>query len=211
MDNEEQGNEGLAAEVALETGTVYRLEVAGANVLLLDPPELSDVVMTNARLSVDMMAPGWRVTNDFALWGSSTLTHPPGASNGLYVMVGREVLVGAQAKIDMTGVGNRAEGQVTGRSGGSYGGLGENYSGSSNPTYGNKEAPEDLGTGGAGSPATRGGGAFRVVTPTLTLDGELLVHGQGGVYAKRRRKRGLDLVGRRDLKRRRRDSGPWRE
>jgi hypothetical protein len=70
----------------------------------------------------------------------------------------------------------------TGRSGGSYGGLGgASDDGAPNPVYGDFRDPNEPGSGG-GSLGARGGdagGLVRIVTQTVQLDGSIVANGRG--------------------------------
>jgi len=110
------------------------------------------------------------------------------------------IIVDATGRIDVTGRGFLGGNQPgnpfgpsgmtlgfqvgsTGRSGGSYGGLGGPSSGVSNAVYGNFRDPKDPGSGGAtlsgpNAPAGNGGGLIRIVAQTLQLDG--LIKADGG-------------------------------
>jgi RHS repeat-associated protein len=69
----------------------------------------------------------------------------------------------------------------TGRSGGSYGGLGGSSSGSPNAVYGDISNPNESGSGGATDAPGRlggsGGGLIRIVAQTLQLDGVIRADG----------------------------------
>jgi hypothetical protein len=67
------------------------------------------------------------------------------------------------------------------RAGGSYGGRGEPHDGrTSCEVYGDAFAPAELGSGGNGGKACRGGGAVRITVDALQLDGILHANGQNG-------------------------------
>ncbi|MCY2990629.1 MAG: Ig-like domain-containing protein [Planctomycetota bacterium] len=98
---------------------------------------------------------------------------------GIYV-TGRGYLAGRT-------VGNTAVGAAYGYSGGSYGGLGTAPYGVTNPTYGNADEPDELGSGGAlalGGVATgeygSGGGIIQITATTALLDGYLIASGGSG-------------------------------
>ncbi len=118
-------------------------------------------------------------SNSVVLSGASTLRHAIGYSTGLRITAD-EVAISSSSAIDVTACGSGVRAGTTQRSGGSYGGLGEPFSGGTScGVYGDAFAPTDLGSGGAGS-ACRGGGAVRITADTLQLDGALLANGQNG-------------------------------
>ncbi len=91
------------------------------------------------------------------------------------VITAEEIEVDASSRIDVSARGPLGVGVVTSTCGGSYGGLGGAQSDCSpNPVYGNALEPVDFGTGGIG---TRGGGAIKLSSRTLTLAGKLLADG----------------------------------
>ncbi|MEM7393567.1 MAG: thrombospondin type 3 repeat-containing protein, partial [Verrucomicrobiota bacterium] len=110
-----------------------------------------------------------------------TINHSAGRPDGVSMSVHGTVIVNAGSSIDVSGLGRLPTAEVTGRSGGSYGGLGENaLNGTSNPTYGNEYEPIDLGTGGQGSNPCFGGGRIRLTANLLNLNGTLLAEGEDG-------------------------------
>ena len=118
-------------------------------------------------------------SNAVTLSGASVLRHPAGYSTGLRI-VAESVSVSSDSVIDVTACGSGPRAGTTYRSGGSYGGRGEPFSGNTScEVYGDAFAPAELGSGGAGS-ACRGGGAVRITTDNLQLDGTLLADGQNG-------------------------------
>lgn len=101
------------------------------------------------------------VTGDVSLTGASVLRSAPGYAGGVeLILPGRTLSVGASAAIDVSGRGNLPDANVTGRSGGSYGGRREDWLGSSNPTY----------------------GAVRIVAAQVMLDGQILTNGENGPF-----------------------------
>ncbi|WP_139271161.1 Ig-like domain-containing protein [Atopomonas hussainii] len=95
-----------------------------------------------------------------------------------------EVEVDATSRIDVSGKGSLPSAAVGNYSGGSHGGLGGVYpSSATNEVYGDYLAPITFGVGGRYSGASspnRGGGALKLVTRTLKLDGQLLANGGSG-------------------------------
>ncbi|MDF2076497.1 hypothetical protein P2Q70_18090, partial [Pseudomonas mendocina] len=90
-----------------------------------------------------------------------------------------EIEVDASSRIDVSGKGLLGTTAIGTYTGGSYGGSGGIYSGSTNASYGDFREPTDFGSGGRGSNAfTRGGGALELRAETLKLDGQLLANGQ---------------------------------
>ncbi len=72
--------------------------------------------------------------------------------------------------------------QATNQSGtaGSYGGLGGNFSGTTNPVYGDFRNPNEVGSGGGGfqgAPAGNGGGLLRIVAQSIVLNGAIRANG----------------------------------
>ncbi|MEM7391521.1 MAG: hypothetical protein AAF492_04160, partial [Verrucomicrobiota bacterium] len=178
VDNGAVGNGGLPTPLAIGASVISGLDIAGARVFIPQPPSLPSMMLTDAVVIVESAL--WTVTNDFTLSGASILTHTPGAGNRVYLQVGGTLTIGPNAALDVTGVGALPTAAVTGRSGGSHGGRGEESGGSSNPAYGDFIQPTDVGTGGAGSLPTFGGGALRLEADTLVLDGQLRADGESG-------------------------------
>jgi hypothetical protein len=120
-------------------------------------------------------------SNLVALAGASTLRHGAGHADGLQIQA-RTVTVAAASAVDVSSRGTGPKAEATGRSGGSYGGLGENKYGSSCPVYGDPFAPADLGSGGIGPTGRQsaGGGRIKILADVLTLDGALRANGQNG-------------------------------
>lgn len=145
-------------------------------ILVIDVPEMADVIITNTRVTLD--AEAWRVTNDFILEGTSILVHPEGESNGVHLIVGETLSIAAAAKIDASFLGSTSHTGTTGFSGGSYGGRGRRFFGEAISSFGSYLAPLDLGSGGAQD--HRGGGLIRIQANLLQLDGSLLANGQDG-------------------------------
>ncbi|MGH8543568.1 MAG: hypothetical protein ACREX3_08045, partial [Gammaproteobacteria bacterium] len=136
------------------------------------------------------------------LVNGAVLTHNHATSSAigkLDVTVTGTIQIDATSRIDVTGRGflggNRAGNPFgesgmtigfqrgsTGRSGASYGGLGGNFEGSSNPIYGDFRNPNQPGSGGAerfNQVGNNGGGLVRIVAQTLQLDGIIKADGEG--------------------------------
>ncbi|WLQ16801.1 hypothetical protein O5O45_12820 [Hahella aquimaris] len=97
--------------------------------------------------------------------------------------VADSVTIDETSSIDVTGFGrNYIEGTGT-QAGGSYGGKGgSGASSNSGPVYGDSRYPIDFGAGGRGksTSSVRGGGAIKLVTHALKLDGVLRADGKQG-------------------------------
>jgi hypothetical protein len=118
-------------------------------------------------------------SNSVVLSGASTLRHPAGYPTGLRITAD-SVSVSSDSVIDVTACGSGPRAGTTYRSGGSYGGRGEPWPGSTScAVYGDAFEPVDLGSGGNGY-ASRGGGAVRITADALQLDGILRANGQNG-------------------------------
>jgi RHS repeat-associated protein len=136
------------------------------------------------------------------LLNGAVLTHAPTTASTqgkLDIVVTGTVQVDTTSRIDVTGRGFLGGGQpgnpsstngmtvgfqATNQSGtaGSYGGLGGNFSGSTNPVYGDFRNPNEVGSGGGGfqgAPAGNGGGLVRIIAQTMVLNGS--IRADGGV------------------------------
>ena len=134
------------------------------------------------------------------LLNGAVLTHTPttGATLGkLDLVVTGTIQIDSASRIDVSGRGFLAGGrpgnpsttngmtvgfQATNQSGtaGSYGGLGGNFSGSTNPVYGDFRNPNEVGSGGGGfqgAPAGNGGGLARIVAQSIVLNGSIRANG----------------------------------
>jgi hypothetical protein len=117
------------------------------------------------------------------------LTHSASAAtqtNTLGVSIADQLLVDASSRIDVTGKGylagrtsgNSTVGASTGRSGGSYGGMGFFEEGTPNAVYGDYADPDEPGSGtGVGRSPAPGGGLVRITAKTMQLDGQVLADG----------------------------------
>ncbi|HLD67858.1 MAG TPA: hypothetical protein VJA19_17660, partial [Pseudomonas sp.] len=93
--------------------------------------------------------------------------------------------VDATSFIDVSGKGSLPSPAVGNHCGGSHGGLGGRYAScTTNPVYGEYLAPTGFGMGGRYSGTstqdTRGGGALKLVSRSLILNGKLLANGSAG-------------------------------
>ncbi|MET1080944.1 MAG: hypothetical protein ABWY06_23265 [Pseudomonas sp.] len=103
-----------------------------------------------------------------------------GATQGI-TLSADEILVDATSRIDVSGKGLLAPDSMDSRCGASHGGLGGAPYCVPNPVYGEYLTPVSLGLGGGtyGTVVTRGGGALKLVTRSLQIDGQLLADGGG--------------------------------
>ncbi len=195
-------NRGYVHDAALPTALTVgsnrfdRLSVAGKARLALTATELmtlSACMVSNAyaTFSGDVAGPDltlingdWTHSGDFGfsntvvLSGASVLRHSVGDSSGLWIKA-KSVNVSSNSSIDVTACGGGPRAGTTGRSGGSYGGRGEPFSGGTScAVYGDAFAPAELGSGGHAT--TRGGGAVRITSDTLQINGTLRANGQNG-------------------------------
>ena len=125
------------------------------------------------------------------LEGTTRVAHPQGPSRSLSIVAG-SVSVGANAKIDVTGLGYSAGdspgpiagGAASGYSGGSHGGLGGRASGTMPGAvawaYGQLEEPTLPGAGSALGGA--GGGAVSIDATTLAVDGAIRADGETAAF-----------------------------
>ena len=134
------------------------------------------------------------------LLNGAVLTHTPTTEatlGKLDLVVTGTIQIDSTSRIDVSGRGFLAGGrpgnpsttngmtvgfQATNQSGtaGSYGGLGGNFSGSTNPVYGDFRNPSEVGSGGGGfqgAPAGNGGGLARIVAQSIVLNGSIRANG----------------------------------
>jgi RHS repeat-associated protein len=173
------------AALSVSPGELDELSLAGGvrlDLRLAEGVQLRGVQLSDSELT---LAGELRVANDVQLRGTSKLTHGAGDTNGLRVIAGRQLLVETNASIDVSGKGLLPTTEVSGESGGSYGGPGVNWSGQSNPIFGDERIPLDLGIGGASTAgqACRGGGLVWIDTPELLVAGRIVANGQNDVAA----------------------------
>ncbi|WHI48482.1 Ig-like domain-containing protein [Microbulbifer sp. VAAF005] len=100
------------------------------------------------------------------------------------VLTAGDIFVSEDSRISVGGKGLLPTDDVTAKSGGSYGGLGGLLSGgSTNSVYGSATSPLDFGVGGRYQnediEGSRGGGALKLVTEKLELDGNIYANGAG--------------------------------
>ncbi len=137
------------------------------------------------------------VMGTLSLTEDSLLTHPPATLDYEpdLVIEADTIEIDASSSIDVSAKGylggqgfnspGRTLGNATGaaaRAGGSYGGLGGELSGATNPTYGSETFPRDLGSGGGATGNTdggRGGGRVYLVVDALVVDGAIRADGGG--------------------------------
>ncbi len=131
-----------------------------------------------------------------AVVNGAVLTHQPttlAQEYSLRLAITNSLLVDSNSVIDVSGrgyindgalgaltLGNTNTGAASGRSGGSYGGLGAPASnGQGNSTYGDYHNPNELGSAGAGTHANggAGGGLVRISAASAHIDGALLANG----------------------------------
>ncbi|MBN1268516.1 MAG: hypothetical protein JXB04_02930 [Kiritimatiellae bacterium] len=133
--------------------------------------------------------------SNVAVCAGATLTHPITTTNeefSLLLLVSGTLTVDSDGSIDVGGrgyrrgytLGNTTVGASTLRSGGSHGGLGAEYSGEANATYGDFRNPNEPGSGG-GSEGTSGagGGLVRITANELILDGLIQARGSNSNYS----------------------------
>jgi len=96
------------------------------------------------------------------------------------VITANEIEVDATSRIDVSGKGRLGTAVIGNYTGGSYGGAGGIYNGTTNSPYGDFREPKDFGSGGrqSGSLLTRGGGALELKAGVLKLDGQIRANGQ---------------------------------
>jgi hypothetical protein len=127
-----------------------------------------------------------------AVLGGATLAHSATTADTEYrleLTITDSLLISATAKIDVSErgylygrtLGNTTVGAATGYSGGSYGGLGTEWAGTTNRVYGDYRNPDQLGSGGAPSGGA-GGGLLRISAGSAIIEGEILANGGGGGY-----------------------------
>lgn len=115
------------------------------------------------------------------LTNGATMTHPASTTSAVYsldITVLGPAVISSNSAIDVSGRGypaGRTTGlQAHGFSGGSYGGLGADWSRTNNPLYGDVRDPNEPGSGGSSG---AGGGLVRMRADTLVLDGGIIANG----------------------------------
>ncbi|MBP7637976.1 MAG: hypothetical protein KBA18_08885, partial [Kiritimatiellae bacterium] len=199
-------NRGAESDAAIPTplsvgsNRIDRLFVSGRtrlNLTASEPLALAETIVTNATVSFTGVVAGpdlllsdgqWTqagafgYTRNVTLLGASQLAHGEVDAEGLQINA-QTVTVSSASAISVDGKGNTVLSGTTGRSGGSHGGRGQDYSGVSGPVYGNARWPTDLGAGGAGNYGTvRGGGRLQIQSECLHLDGTLRANGDPAIY-----------------------------
>ena len=131
--------------------------------------------------TADVVVDGWNwhlnVTDAWdrvELLNGAVLTHSSYVATG-GVLEAQYVLVDSNSTVDVSVRGNNASG-VPAYCGGSHGGRGGSFSGTSAPVYGDVFMPSTLGQGGYGN--RNGGGRFKIIADILELDGQILANGQ---------------------------------
>jgi len=147
--------------------------LSGAYVTMTGNVAGPNIILTNGQWT---HAGIFGFSNAVILTDNSLLSHVAGYTNGLNIMA-QMVYVETNSQINVSERGGTTRPGTTGRSGGSYGGRGENRSGESCPIYGDIFYPVSLGSGGS---ETRGGGKIRVTATTFELKGALKANGENG-------------------------------
>jgi hypothetical protein len=135
--------------------------------------------------------------NNVTIQNGGVLTHQPATTNqeySLQLAIAGNLMVDAASAIDVSGrgylpgytLGNTTRGGSGGggpyQAGGSYGGLGGDYTGqnggggSANAVYGDYRNPNEMGSGGTDAP---GGGLMRITVGAATIDGAIRANGAG--------------------------------
>jgi len=136
-----------------------------------------DLIVNGVILTID----GSHQFNSVQLLNGAVLTHSLSPTTQLE-LTSNTFVIDTNSRIDLTGKGRLPTSAVTGSSGGSYGGLGGIYvdGGTTNPVFGSSTLPTDFGIGGTGSAGqTYGGGAIKLTTDNLILNGKIIADGQG--------------------------------
>jgi len=196
----DNGTRSADSAAGLDTaGALLRLGINNGRVTLAAGLEVPELLLTNSTLITQNDMSGTSVTVDAStltlngsqqwdtvqLKNGSVLTHATATSADAakLALTVDSLEIDATSRIDVSGKGLGPSAEVTGRSGGSYGGRGGDESGTSNPQYGDLRAPFEFGTGGQGNTEARGGGLVKVIAQTLVLDGEIWANGgQGSSY-----------------------------
>ena len=156
------------------------------------------IFRNNARVTAD---DGLTAEDSIELLSHSRLTHTAHHEDGLYITAAN-MLIDSNSAVDVTARGYRGArttgnnvdtGQTLGglpgstqRSGGSYGGRGASYDGTSGAVYGHPASPIYLGSGGsrgyyASDEGGHGGGRVTLtITDTLQVNGAIRSHGGTG-------------------------------
>ncbi|MBX3748233.1 MAG: Ig-like domain-containing protein [Verrucomicrobiae bacterium] len=157
----------------------------------------ADLILDRATVSATTLE-----ARQVRLVNGAVLTHPPSlpSAETRLILQAASVFVDADSRIDLSGRGypgaltpgnptlfgltlNLQPGSGR-RAGGSHGGLGGtgDAEGATTPTYGDFRQPTHPGAGGGSdsSPGGAGGGALRLVTDSLHLDGLIAADGEAG-------------------------------
>jgi hypothetical protein len=146
-----------------------------------------NILVYNCTLTVN----GQHSFTNLKLLYNSTLTHSPTTSEKEYqlrIEITENLIIDSSSKIDVSNrgykigytKGNTTQGGATGRSGGSYGGLG--YGDGTNAVYGNYKDPQYPGSGGGtdwGNGGS-GGGLIRINAGRVKIDGSIKADGGNG-------------------------------
>ena len=137
----------------------------------------NDIIVNGTTLTID----GIHTFDSLQLINAATLTHSIESANKLTISA-NTISVDSSSKIDVSGKG-RVDSINVSNAGGSYGGYGSlgysSYSrtwGRTNVPYGNSRAPIDYGVGSYTN--ERGGGALKLITNNLLLDGSIISNGE---------------------------------
>ena len=175
---------------------------------LFTQPITIDSATTNLEgLHLILFGPGATINGFHAFGGlevldGATVTHAsttPSTEFRLDLALADNLLIDAASKIDVSGrgyvdtqpgaytLGNTTTGGATGRSAGSYGGLGAAREGGPNGVYGDFRDPNNLGSAGnnagSGPSGGAGGGLIRISALNAQIDGLILANGQDGTSA----------------------------
>ncbi len=131
--------------------------------------------------------------SSLTLISNATVTHLPCTTaevQSLWLITGDSLVVDSTSQIDVSGrgylpgrtTGNSSRGGASGRTGGSYGGLGQADSEANlNWVYGDFRKPSEPGSGGGPDlGAAAGGGLARLTAGQVTLNGRILANGASG-------------------------------
>jgi len=171
---------GAWTPLGLATNSVFQVEnlvISGTNVVAMPAHEM--LIQANAVAVLD----------------GALLTHQPTTAAqefSLRLSITNSLVVDSNSLVDVSGrgytdgytVGDTTNAAASGRSGGSYGGLGAPASGGqANSTYGDSHNPNELGSGGAGPQGNggTGGGLVRISAASAQVDGQILANGANAV------------------------------
>ena len=152
----------------------------------------NNVVVVGGTLEVNA-AQGWGAV---MLTNGAVLTHAAATASSaprLELTVSDTLSVSTNSRIDVKDKGyltgrtypNTTTGASTGRSGGSYGGLGGKYStGNVNPVYGDYMNPNEPGSGSGADNGGPGGGLARITAGVLDLRGQLTASASDSCYGR---------------------------